>query len=443
MSGKIKIYFIYFLLVVVPVMTATVAKAEHYRVYLLGGQSNGNGRADAAQLTEPMASPQTDVRFYWHRTQDADNVGWLLEDEWIDLAPGSGHGTGDPVFPKEFGCELSFGRTLADAYPSAHIAIIKYTHGGTTLYNHWSASGFQYQTFMATVQAALAALTNSGHTYTLAGMIWQQGETDTNNASSADAYQANLADLIARVRHDFFADQPLPFIIGTISNSQYGSTITTPGTGPYKVRKAQEAVAQADPTAGIVITDDFEVFAVQPIHFNHNGQIALGQGHADQMQAIEDFVDPAMPTVNAGIDMISWSGLAVQLDPNVVNNAPGDPQPDLIYNWNFDPVTGVTVEFSATNVEAPTVTITKTSTDNPIIVTLTLAVNYTASGNPDVIDTLTIDVYDNACQATVAAGLSVENLTDIDKNCITDLYDFAELAAKWLNDTSIQAPITK
>jgi len=50
------------------------AQATHYRVYFLGGQSNGNGRGDAAQLTEPLASPQTDVRFYWHRTQAAANV---------------------------------------------------------------------------------------------------------------------------------------------------------------------------------------------------------------------------------------------------------------------------------------------------------------------------------------------------------------------------------
>lgn len=63
------------------------AHAGHYHVYLLGGQSNANGRGDASQLTGPLASPQTDVRFYWHRTQATTNVGWLLEDQWIDLAP--------------------------------------------------------------------------------------------------------------------------------------------------------------------------------------------------------------------------------------------------------------------------------------------------------------------------------------------------------------------
>lgn len=87
---------------------AVPLSAAHYQVYLLGGQSNGNGRADAARLTAPLDAPQTDVRFYWHRTQSVNNVGHLVENQWIDLAPGSGHGSGAPVYAKEFGCEVSF-----------------------------------------------------------------------------------------------------------------------------------------------------------------------------------------------------------------------------------------------------------------------------------------------------------------------------------------------
>lgn len=162
------------------------AQAAHFRVYLLGGQSNGNGRGDAAQLTEPLASAQTDVRFYWHRTQTVSNAGHLTEDTWIDLAPGSGHGTTTPVFAKEFGSELSFGRSMADGSPGINIAIIKYTHGGTNLYRQWSASGDQYATFVATAQTALTALTDAGHSYEFGGMIWHQGESDTGG-SNADA----------------------------------------------------------------------------------------------------------------------------------------------------------------------------------------------------------------------------------------------------------------
>lgn len=264
---------------------ASAAHADHYRIYLLGGQSNANGRGDASQLAAPLASPQTDVRFYWHRTQATTNVGWLLEDQWIDLAPGSGHGVTTPIYPKEFGSELSFGRAMADADSSARIALIKYAHGGTNLYSQWSASGEMYANFVATVQAGLAALSAAGHTYELRGMIWHQGEADTG--AQADNYEVNLTSLVNRVRNDLFAGQPAPFVIGSISNSQYGSQITTPGTGAYKVRQAQQAVAANIVQVGFVNTDGFPVRPTDTIHFDHNGQIALGQGFAAQMLALE------------------------------------------------------------------------------------------------------------------------------------------------------------
>ena len=255
--------------------------AAHYQVYLLGGQSNGNGRADAAQLTPPLSDEQTDVRLYYRNTQDENSV--LPEDQWINLAPGSGHGT-TFYYATEFGPEVSFGRQMADAKPAENIAIIKYTHGGTNLYSQWSATGDKYATFVSTVQAGLAALTTAGHTYTLRGMLWQQGEADTGG-TAADNYQANLTSLIARVRTDLNGGVAFPFVIGSLSDSQY-SNITTVGSGPYKVRQAQEAVAAADATAGIVITDGYGIQS-DGIHFDHLGQVALGQGHASQMLALE------------------------------------------------------------------------------------------------------------------------------------------------------------
>lgn len=265
---------------------ACAAHAGHYHVYLLGGQSNANGRGDASQLTAPLASPQTDVRFYWHRTQATTNVGWLLEDQWIDLAPGSGHGTTSPVYPKEFGSELSFGRAMADANPSARIAIIKYSQGGTNLYSQWSASGEMYSTFVVTVSAALAALTAAGDTYELGGMIWHQGEADTG--SQADGYEGNLTSLVNRVRNDLFAGQLAPFVIGSLSNSQYGSQITTSGTGPYKVRQAQGIVAANMQRVGFVNTYGYTTRPGEAIHFDHLGQIALGQGFASEMLSLEN-----------------------------------------------------------------------------------------------------------------------------------------------------------
>ncbi|GAG08678.1 unnamed protein product [marine sediment metagenome] len=72
----------------------------------------------------------------------------------------------------------------------------------------------------------------------------------------------------------------------------------------------------------------------------------------------------------------------------------------------------------------------------PVTVTLTLAVN----GEED---TMTIDVYDDACLAAEAVGTVVFDPTDVDENCITNFEDFAVMATTWLVDYTLTAPVTK
>ena len=77
-------------------------------------------------------------------------------------------------------------------------------------------------------------------------------------------------------------------------------------------------------------------------------------------------------------------------------------------------------------------------TPDPYTVTLTLAVDDVYK------DTMTIDVYDDACEAArIGKGLAADNPGDFDGNCITDANDLAELATKWLNDTGLTGPVVK
>jgi hypothetical protein len=164
-------------------------------------------------------------------------------------------------------------------------------------------------------------------------------------------------------------------------------------------------------------------------------EIRFGNTFADVMGV----PDPNAPDVNAGDDMITWSGEPVTLDPNVVEKE-GSDWTNLTYAWSADPLDGV--EFSDPDALAPTVTITK-ATDNPSTVTLTLAVNNEGRVEPPVTDTMTIDVYDDSCLAAIDLGLAVIDPTDFDANCITNLADFAEMALTWLDDYTLTAPVVK
>lgn len=260
--------------------------AEEYRVYLIAGQSNANGRGDASQLADPLSLPQRDVRFYWHRTQKVDNAKWVPEDQWTDLAPGTGHGTSKPVHPKEFGLEISLGAELVKAYPKSKIAIIKYSHGGSNLHKQWADTGPMYVSFATTVKAALDALTAEGHTYKVGGVIWQQGEADTGTFENANAYEDNLKRLIGRIRAEPLIGSDTPFVIGGLSDSQ-NMDAKNPRTPFGVVRKAQESVAKSVARVGFANTDGFPTRAGDTIHFDHQGQIQLGRAHAAELIRLE------------------------------------------------------------------------------------------------------------------------------------------------------------
>jgi len=108
----------------------------------------------------------------------------------------------------------------------------------------------------------------------------------------------------------------------------------------------------------------------------------------------------------------------------------GQPLEIRILAVNF--TTGYGVDFDG-------VKLTATSpTPDLLTVTLTLVVN------DELEDTMTIDVYDDACKAAIIGkGLTADNTGDFNGNCITDPNDLAELAAKWLTGYTMPEPVTK
>ena len=140
-----------------------------------------------------------------------------------------------------------------------------------------------------------------------------------------------------------------------------------------------------------------------------------------------------LSSVNAGPDMITWSGQPVQLDPNYAEGY----EPNS-FAWSANPGDGVVFDPNA-YVEDPTVTITK-ATANPSTVKLTLTAD---DGTGPMSDTLEIDVYDDSCLAAKAVGPAELDPSDFDENCTTDLRDYAILAAEWLVDYALTEPIVK
>ena len=72
---------------------------------------------------------------------------------------------------------------------------------------------------------------------------------------------------------------------------------------------------------------------------------------------------------------------------------------------------------------------------------MTLAV--TLEDEDPVRESMTIDVYDNACVAAIDLGLAEIDPTDMDENCITNFLDFVLMALTWLDDYALIEAVPK
>lgn len=103
--------------------------AARLRVYLLGGQSNGDGRAAVSELPAELQGPQANVDFYYKVEGSAGSL--------TTLRPGLSENS-------QFGPEIMLGNRLAKLYAheeGIRVAIVNNCNGGTNLHTQWKAGG--------------------------------------------------------------------------------------------------------------------------------------------------------------------------------------------------------------------------------------------------------------------------------------------------------------
>ena len=237
------------------------------KLFLLGGQSNMDGRPYASNIPAPYDQPQTEVKIW---------DGWL-NDGWHDLEAGYTESG------KQYGPEVSFGKAMHELYPNDDIYLVKYADGGTSLANHWNpdGTGARYNTFKTAADAAIQNLINAGHTPKICGMLWMQGESDALNHDYAVAYENNLKNFIAEVRDDFNTPD-MPFVLGRIT-TYFGSYADN-----AVVRNAQLAVAGNLKNVSWFNTDDLSWVGAYAGHYGTEGQIILGQRFASEIEEIPE-----------------------------------------------------------------------------------------------------------------------------------------------------------
>ncbi len=232
---------------------------ESFDIYLLMGQSNMVGRD-----TEGMASQVDNPRV----------LAFNPEGQWLVAR--------DPLHAKVgriecgVGPGLSFAQEMLNtAPPNKTIGLVPCAVGGTPL-KRWVKGGDLYE--QAVAKAKLAAKNGI-----IRGVLWHQGETDTEDQKNAETYEARLTAMLADLRADLGAPE-LPVIVGQLGEflalqAEKHPHLETVRSAIQHMPAASPHTGYAD-SAGLADKGD-------KLHFSAAAQREFGARFAKAMQALQ------------------------------------------------------------------------------------------------------------------------------------------------------------
>ena len=172
-------------------------------VFVVAGEANASGRAPEDNLQSFPATARQ----------------WGASGSWTALGSRLFHGPWETNAVDALGAGANFGwaRAFANAYAAANpgnpVYLIGVAREGSGLANgQWSPGNPAYVAALARINAALAAAPGNA---ALKGILWHQGESDSQSQPAWDGYAAALAQLVANLRAGIVgASASTPFVAG-------------------------------------------------------------------------------------------------------------------------------------------------------------------------------------------------------------------------------------
>lgn len=248
-------------------VTAPPVRKDKFQLYLLVGQSNmaGRGLVEAQDTVPNRHVLRLNKAGQWEVAQDP-----LHFDKPV-AAVGPG---------------LTFGRVLAAQDTSVVIGLIPCAVGGSGI-DAWTPGAYFADTKAYPYDEALARAKVAQQAGTLAGIIWHQGETDSNPEKSP-TYAAKLTALIARFRTDLQAPA-VPFVAGQLPAFQFqkaGSDgVPHPNADAVRINDAVAALGKTVPHYAYVSAAGTTDRGDQ-LHFDARSARLMGQRYAQAMQQL-------------------------------------------------------------------------------------------------------------------------------------------------------------
>jgi hypothetical protein len=237
--------------------SVVVPTKEKFHLYLLMGQSNmaGGGALPSAKET---LNPRILVL-------DASN-GWAVAADPLHFDfPGRGVGPG-----------MSFARTMLqnEKDPAVVIGLIPCAYSGSKL-ERWQKGGDLFTNAVARARIAM----EKG---TLKGVLWHQGESDSQVEVDANTYAARFAQMVRDFREATGAGE-IPFVVGKLCEAFEGH-----GSYPYAktVNRVLENIPKQVPRTACADSKGLGNKG-DGIHFTTEAQVEFGKRYAEQMLKLE------------------------------------------------------------------------------------------------------------------------------------------------------------
>ncbi len=247
-------------------LCSNTAYAEDTEVdlFIMMGQSNMQGdKGHGDQYPADSENIDSQIPFHWTYTDVHKSDGWVTL------------GTQSGLFANgNFGPEITFARKMKLA--GYNPALFKHAWGGTSIYNNWKlpGEGGLFDTFITRINEAIVEMENKGTTINFRGVVWIQGESDSNNDFLESVYRNHLETYIDYWRNTVAQNSELPILLGV--DEQFPGLPERP-----VIVQHQQDIARSD--SAIAFTSMYGLEKADATHLTPAGLLIHGERLFDEM----------------------------------------------------------------------------------------------------------------------------------------------------------------
>ncbi len=173
------------------------------------------------------------------------------------------------------GLGLTFGKLLAEENHEIKIGLVPLAKGGTNI-DKWRNGEYDKKTKSYPYDEAISKAKMALNKGTLKGILWHQGESDSNSKENVNSYKKKFITLMNSIKTSLDVSS-IPIIIGELGHFNYKTRELS-----KSLNKVFEKIAKSDDCIGLVKADGLN-HKGDNLHFSSKAYREMGSRYASKM----------------------------------------------------------------------------------------------------------------------------------------------------------------